>query len=68
MNTSSSSPPYPLCSIVWDAPTCDEDAPCSSSYSFYDLTYKFMQVSEIIDEEEEINEIIEHPFHSLWFK
>lgn len=39
MNTSSSSHPYPLCSIVCNTPTWDEDIPCSSSYSSDEFTF-----------------------------
>jgi len=40
MNTSFSSPPYPLCSIVCNALTCDEHTSCSSSSSPDELTYQ----------------------------
>lgn len=42
---------YPLCSIVFDSSTCDEDTPCSSSNSSNELTSQLTQGSEVFHDE-----------------
>lgn len=56
---------YPLWSLVYDASTCNEDTPCSSSSSSHELTSQFTQGSEVVHDERENNHDIEYPFHSI---
>lgn len=48
----SSSPHYPLCSIVCNSSTCEEDTPCSSSSLSNELDFELTQDSEVIHDEE----------------
>lgn len=63
MNTSSSSPPYPLCSIFYNASTCDGYSQFPSSLLSHELNLEMTQDSENIHDEEESDEIIKNSFH-----
>lgn len=64
-NTSSSSPPYSLCSTLYNASTCDGDYHCSSILLSHELNLEMTKDSKNIHDEEENSETIENPFHPL---
>lgn len=52
-----------MCSTVCNASTCDRGNPCSSSSLSDELNYQLTQGSEIIDDENEHNQIINYSIH-----
>ena len=63
----SSLPHYPFCSSICNASICNEGTPCSLCSSSNELDFQLKQGSEVIHDEEEGDQLIKDPFHSLSF-
>jgi len=61
----SSSAYYRLCHVACNIISCDENIPCSLNIQSNELNFELIQGSEVIHDEEQNNEIIDHPFLSL---